>query len=78
MKKIINGLIEIMWIKDVDFVHVPQYDELKPSNILSKMNLEKNNPNLRTRILNFCPEIKYTGSPKDREFFFNVMNTLEP
>ena len=78
MKNLINGNSEIMYIKNVDFVHVPQFDELKPLNVLKKMNLQENNKTLYKKILNYCPEIKYRGYPKDREFFFNILNTIEP
>ena len=78
MKGIIHGSTEIMWIKNVHFVHVPQYDELKPTNVLKSMSYEINNPKLYKLLLNFCPEIKYVGFPKDREFFFNILNTLQP
>ena len=34
MKGIVQGSTEFMWHKSVEFVHVPQYDELKPPNVL--------------------------------------------
>ena len=26
----------------------------------------------------YCPELEYKDEPKDREYFFNLLNTLEP
>ena len=28
-------------------------------------------------MLNFCPEIKERNCPKDRTFFYNVLNTIK-
>ena len=28
-------------------------------------------------MLNFCPEIKDKKSPKDRTFFYNILNTIK-
>ena len=41
MKKILD--LSNLLIKDVKFVHVPYYAELKPENILTAMQLEKKN-----------------------------------
>ena len=61
----------------MNFVHVPQFDELKPQNVIIAMNLEKSESVIYKRIVQFCPEIKHTNKPKDREFFFNILNTLK-
>ncbi len=66
-----------MKIKDVNFVHVPLFDELKPQHVLEKMNLEKNNLKIYEDLLHFCPELKIKKWPKDREFFFNILNSLK-
>ena len=29
-------------------------------------------------LIDLCPELNYKNKPKDREFFFNVLNTLIP
>ena len=29
-------------------------------------------------ILAYCPELKERNRPKDRTFFFNVLNTIKP
>ena len=66
-----------MYSKKVNYVHVPQFDELKPANVIIAMNLEKTESAIYKRILQFCPEIKYRNKPKDRGFFFNILNTLK-
>ena len=66
-----------MYSKKVNYVHVPQFDELKPENVILAINLEKSDSTIYKRIVQFCPEIKYTNKPKDREFFFNILNTLK-
>ena len=42
------------------------------------MLLEKNNPTTYNRLIEFCPELKDKKRPKDREFFYNILNTLIP
>ena len=29
-------------------------------------------------LLNYCPELKFTKKPKDRCFFYNILNTISP
>ena len=41
MKKIIKGEKKYLLTKDVVFVDVPLYDELKPENVIDKSNLKK-------------------------------------
>ena len=41
MKKIIKGEKKFLLTKDVKFVDVPLYDELKPENVIEKANLKK-------------------------------------
>ena len=61
------------------WIDVPLYDELQPTNIIKKMKLkEKDQTETWKVLLNFCPELEYKEHPKDRDFFFNVLNTLIP
>ena len=30
------------------------------------------------KFLEFCPEVIWKNKPKDREYFFNIVNTLFP
>jgi hypothetical protein len=62
----------------VKFVHVPYYDELKPESVLNYLNLGKTEKQIWSQIKNYCPELNYKSTPKDREFFFNILNTLIP
>ena len=61
------------------WIDVPLYDELQPTNIIKKMKLkEKNEKETWEVLMNFCPELEYKEHPKDRDFFFNVLNTIKP
>ena len=31
-----------------------------------------------TTLLNYCPELEFKSNPKDRSFFYNVLNTIKP
>ena len=39
--------------------------------------LEKSDPVTYKIFLNFCPEIRERKRPKDRTFFYNVLNTIK-
>ena len=67
----------------MNFVHVPHYDELSPENVLAKLEFGKERKTsdqkaTESKIKQYCPELKYKKRPKDREFFFNVLNTIKP
>ena len=53
------------------------FPELKPENVISEVNLEKNDKQAWKKMLNYCPELQYRNRPKDREFFFNILNTVK-
>ena len=42
------------------------------------MNMDKNEKHIYNKLVDYCPELKYKGKPKDREFFFNILNTVKP
>ena len=72
MKLILNGSKRHLKYADIKWVTVPLYDELAPINIIEKWGL-KNNEDM----INYCPEITYK-EPVDRDFFYNVLNTILP
>jgi len=78
MKKIINGQIPYILWKDIKKITVTTYSELKPSNVIKEMELKTTRKELYTKVKKYCPELEYKDEPKDREYFFNVLNTLEP
>ena len=78
MKRIIAGKKKYLKDKEVLRVTVPLYDELKPRNVMYTLNFKENDPKIWELVLDLCPEITEKGIPKDREFFFNVLNTLKP
>ena len=43
---------------------------------LEKLNLKLLNLSAWTTLLNYCPELEFKSNPKDRSFFYNVLNTL--
>ena len=77
MKEIMNGSRKYMNTYEVKFVSVPLYQDFKPENVLKKLNWQSKDKQKYGELLNFCPEIEYKGIPKDREFFFNVINTID-
>ena len=56
---------------------VPTYDELAPDKIIEELNLRKNET-LWQKLLNFCPELEFKKNPKNRDFFFNILNFIQP
>ena len=78
MKKIINGQKPYLLWKDIKLVTVDAYSELKPSNVINEMELKTKRKELYSELKQYCPELEYKENPKDRDFFFNVLNTLEP
>ena len=78
MKKIISLKKRFYEIKDIKWVSVPLYDELRPSNVINAMKLKENYKEDWELLIDLCPELNYKNKPKDREFFFNVLNTLIP
>ena len=79
MKKIISGKRLYLKMKDIIWIDVPLYDELYPKNIIKEMKLkEKNEKETWELLMNFCPELECKEHPKDRDFFFNVLNTIKP
>ena len=47
MKEIISGERPYFYIKDINYVTVPFYDELSPRNVIKELNLLKSKKNLR-------------------------------
>ena len=54
-------------------VSIPHFSECKPKAIYDRMNLQKNK-----KIGLMIPETKKRGKPFDRDFFFNIVNTIYP
>ena len=42
------------------------------------MNLKEKDLDNWELLLDYCPELKEKSKPKDRDFFFNVLNTIIP
>ena len=79
MKKIISGDRPYLKLTEIKFVDVPLYDELQPSNVIKQMKLkEKGKEESWKALLQYCPELSYKEQPKDRDFFYNVLNTIIP
>ena len=77
MKQIINGQKLYLKMAEINWIDVALYDEFKPSNVIKSMKLKDEFETWKT-LINFCPELQYKEEPKDRDFFFNVLNTLKP
>ena len=73
MKDIIEGKRRFFRISEIQYVSVPFYDELKPENVIKKMNIKAS-----AKLLEYLPELSERDAPKDQEFFFNIVNTIWP
>ena len=64
-------------MREIYWIDVPLFDELTPKNVIKEMKL-KENEGLWKSLLDLCPELSHKEEPKDRDFFFNVLNTIIP
>ena len=64
-KKLLLALDEVQWVT------VPKYDELSVSNVMETLKHDEN-------LLLYLPDNMPKGKTPDREYFFNVLNTLYP
>ena len=42
------------------------------------LDLENEDKKVFDALIHYCPELLYKGKPKNRDYFFNVLNTLKP
>ena len=83
MKNILCTKDSYFLMKDIKWIDVPLYDELNPWNIIKRCKLQ-DDKELWKKLLVYIPElskhnpdVRNRNVPKDREFFFNVLNTLK-
>ena len=62
---------KLLKLQDVKLISVPKYEELSVKNLFPHL---KNDPNF----MMYLPDKYPKGHPPDREYFFNVLNTLNP
>ena len=77
MKEIISGSKRFLKNQSILWVEVPLYDELEPSKVIKKLKLKDDKQKWK-EIINYCPELGKYENPKDREFFYNILNTIKP
>ena len=77
MKQIINGQKLYLKMLQINCIDVAHNDELTPCNVIKCLKL-KDLEGIWKNLIEFCPELQYKEEPKDRDFFFNVLNTLIP
>ena len=70
IRQILQEEKELMELDSVRCVNMPMYDELSVKNIWPHV---QGNP----RIMRFFPDMLPKGRLPDREYFFNILNTLE-
>ena len=73
MKEILSGERSYYKIQNIKWVTVPNFDECCPKKIIESKNLKQ-----QKEILQYCPEVYDRGYPKDREYFFNILNSIFP
>ena len=70
LKQVLAEEKDLLKISDVRFINVPKYGELSIKNLF---------PHLQTdaTFMMYLPDTYPKGHPPDREYFFNVLNTLD-
>ena len=71
LKLVFDGKKELFKKKEVDYIHVPQYDEISVKALWPDV---KKDPGIMAYFPNVYPKNK--GPP--REYFFNILNTVWP
>ena len=71
LKQVLAGEKRLLKIADVKYVTVPRFDELSVINLHPKF---KEDPKFNV----YMPDQMTKGKSIDREYFFNVLNTVHP
>ena len=71
LKEILAEEKELIPIADVRFINVPMFDELSVKRLWPEM---QNSPDF----MKYFPEKLPKGRLPDRDYFFNLMNTINP
>ena len=71
LKAVIQGEKQLLKKKEVQHVDIPHYEELSVKNIYPMM---KDNQNFQQ----YFPDKYSKGKAPNRDYFFNIMATLEP
>ena len=68
-KQVFDGQKRLLGMNEVRRVNVPKYDELSVKNLWPTMSQDP-------EFMQFFPDVFPKGKIADREYFFNVMNTV--
>ena len=71
LRDVLSEKKKLLKLKDVKFIFVPKYEELSVKNLFPHL---KEQPDFMI----YFPDRYPKGHPPDREYFFNVLNTLNP
>jgi hypothetical protein len=71
LKEIFSGQKKLLKLKNVDFIQVPKYDELSVKNLYDKLVA-------LDRMQVYFPRKYSKGRQCDRDYLFNVANTIHP
>ena len=71
LKQVLNEEKELLPISEVRFVNVPMYDELGVKHLWPQMQNSSD-------FMKYFPDKLPKGRLPDREYFFNLMNTINP
>ena len=71
LKQVLNEEKELLPISEVRFVNVPMYDELGVKHLWLQMQNSSD-------FMKYFPDKLPKGRLPDREYFFNLMNTINP
>ena len=71
LKEIFEGKKKLMKLKDINHIQVPKYDEISVKNLYQKFLKLK-------EVAKYFPEKYAKGRQCDRDYMFNIVNTLHP
>jgi hypothetical protein len=71
LRQVLAGEKQLLKIADVKFVQIPRFDELSVTNLLPRFAADP-------KVMQYMPDKTAKGKGIDREYFFNVLNTVHP
>ena len=71
LKDVLIGKKQLMAKTEVDYIHVPQYEELSVKALFPDLKKDAD-------FMSFFPDKYPAGKAPPKEYFFNILNTLHP
>ena len=71
LKDVLSGKKQLLKKAEVNYIHVPQYDELSVKALWPEVKKDGD-------FMAFFPSVYPKGKGPPRDYFFNVLNTIMP